>query len=71
MCPNRIITILKKQVVKQAVEKRRRTEIVVIFNRYKDILDDFIDSLDLEILPRPIDKRFYNTPRSKSSLTSL
>ena len=48
-CQYRIISILQKQVVKQVVrEKVENSEIVAICNRYKNTLDDLIDSSDPE-----------------------
>lgn len=38
---------------------------MIIFDRYKDILDDFIDNSDLESLPGLIDKMLQNAHRSK------
>ena len=49
----------------------KNSEIVAIFNRYKDTLDDFIDSSDPESLPGPIDERSQNTPRSRGGSTGL
>ena len=46
---DRIIVLLRKKVIKQAVGgAKQKSEILAIPNRYKDILDDLIDSLDLE-----------------------
>lgn len=46
---------------------------MAILNRYKDILNNFNDSSDVESpdLPRSIDKGSYNTLKSKSSLTEI
>ena len=46
---------------------------MAIPNKCKDILDDLIDSLDIEFLnwPRLIDKGPHNTLKSESSLTKL
>lgn len=69
---NQIITILKKQVVNQAVKREKKnSEIVAIFNRYIDILDDFINSLDLESLSKLIDKKSCNVFRFKSNSTDF
>lgn len=48
---------------------KENSEIIVIFNRYKDNLDDFIDSSNEKSLdwPGPIDKGSNNTPRFESS----
>lgn len=51
---------------------KRKTEIMVILNRYKDILKVFIDSLDIKPsnIASPIDKRSSNVmPGFKNSLT--
>lgn len=55
------------------MERKKKSEIVIIFNRYKDNLDDFIDSLDPKCSDqlRPIDKRLCNTPKSRDGSTSL
>ena len=46
---DRIIVLLRKKVIKQAVGGAgQKSEILAILNRYKDMLDDLIDSLDLE-----------------------
>ena len=46
---DRIIVLLRKKVIKQAVgEAKQKSEILAIPNRYKDTLDDFVDSSDLE-----------------------
>lgn len=46
---------------------------VAIPNRYKNTLDDFIDSLDPEFLdwPRLIDKKLHNMPKTKNSLVGF
>ena len=57
----------------------RKSEIVAIPNKYKDTLDDLIDSLDTEFSdqpkspnwPGPIDKRTRNAPRSRGASPSL
>lgn len=44
---NRIVSILKQQIVKQSIgEQKKNSEIVTILNQYKDNLDDFNDSSD-------------------------
>lgn len=71
---NRIITIFKKWVVKQAIGRaKEKSEIVAIFNRYKNTLDDFIDSLNSESpdWQKLIDERSYNTLSSASNLMGL
>ena len=72
MHQNQIVTILRKQVVKQAVGGRERNfEIVAIYNRYKDILDDLIDCPDPKSPPGPINERSRNAPRSRGGSTGL
>lgn len=48
-------------------------EIVTISNRYKDTLDDHINSSDLESQDqaRPINERSHITPMSEGSLANL
>ena len=46
---DRIIVLLRKKVIKQAVGgAKQKSEILAIPNQYKDTLDDLIDSSDLE-----------------------
>ena len=46
---DRIIVLLRKKVIKQAVRgAKQKSEILAIPNRYKDTLDDLVDSSDLE-----------------------
>ena len=48
-CQDRIIVLLKKKVIKQAVGgAEQKSEILAIPNQYKDMLDDLVDSSDLE-----------------------
>lgn len=69
---NQIVTILRNQVIKQAIkEKERNSKIVAILNRYKDTLDDFIDNSNSEFLPRLINKSSRNMPRSKGGSTGF
>lgn len=42
---------------------------MAISNKYKDLLNNFIDSSDFEFLLRLINKKLYNLPKSKNSLT--
>lgn len=51
----------------------KNSEIRAILNRYKNTLDEFIDSLDTKPLdwPELINKGLRNTPKSKSSLMGL
>lgn len=44
---------------------------MLISNKYKNTLSDFINSLDSKSVLRLNDKGFCNTPRSKHSLTSF
>lgn len=46
---------------------------MTISNKYKNTLDNLIDSLDKKSSnwPRPIDKKSDNASRSESSLTKL
>lgn len=62
-CQDCIITILRKQVFKQAVGRvEEKIEILAILNKYKDIFEDLVDSLDMDTLDvlRPVDKKPYN-----------
>ena len=44
-----IIVLLRKKIIKQAVGgAEQKSEILAIPNRYKDTLDDLVDSSDLE-----------------------
>lgn len=57
------MVILRKWVSKQAIgEVEEKTEILAIFNRYKNTLKNFIDNLDIEPpdIPRPFEKGLYN-----------
>ena len=46
---DRIIVLLKKKVIKQAIGgAEQKSEILAIPNQYKDTLDDFVDSSNLE-----------------------
>ena len=46
---DRIIVLLRKKVIKQALGGvEQKSKILAIPNRYKDILDDLVDSSDLE-----------------------
>lgn len=63
----------------------RNLEIVVIYNKYEDILDDLIDSLDIKSLDqpkspdrsessdrlRPNNKKTCNMPKFRNSLSTL
>lgn len=71
---NRIITILRNQVVKQAIEEpKKKSEIIVILNIYKDTLNDFIDNLDPKSpnWRKLIDGGLRNMYRSASSSMRL
>ena len=74
MRQNQIVTILQKQVLKQTVERAEgKSKITAIFNKYKDTLDNLIDSSNIESPDYPdssnwlrlIDKGLYNTLKSK------
>lgn len=52
-------------------KKEKNSDILVIANRYKNTLNDLIDSSDPDSSPKLIDERFCNTPRSGDSLTSF
>lgn len=49
----------------------KNSEIIAIFNRYKNTLDDFIESSNLESPPKLIDKGSRNAPKSRGGLTGL
>lgn len=58
-----IITIFKTQVLKKVFrEIEEKSQIVAIFNKYKDILDDFNNSSDIKSLDKfnLIDKGQFN-----------
>ena len=62
-CQDRIIVLLRKKVIKQIVEgAEQKSEILAIPNRYKDTLDDLVDSSDLEHpeMLRPNDQKQRN-----------
>lgn len=66
--------ILRKRVVKQAVGGAEgSSELVAIPNRYKDTLDDLMDSSDTKSpdRPGPIDKGSRNAPRFEGSSMGL
>ena len=50
-----------------------KSEITAISNKYKNTLNDIIDSLDTEFpdLSRLIDKETHNTPNSRNTSLSL
>lgn len=52
-------------------KKKRNFEIMTIFNIYKDVWDDFINSSNLKSSLRSIDKESYNIFRFKNSLTDF
>lgn len=69
-----MIIIFRKQHVKQAVGRvGGQFKIMVIPNKYKDTLDNFIDGSDLESLdhPGPINEGSRNARRSENSSTRL
>lgn len=59
-------------MVKQIIEEKKNNfKIIAISNRYKDILDGFINKSDPESLLISINKGLCNMSRSKSSLIVL
>ncbi len=67
---DRIMAMLKKRVLKQAIGgEQEKSEILSIPNKYKDILEDLVDSLDVEhpAIPRQIDLPSNNIPGSKNN----
>ena len=60
-------------------ETEGKSEIATILNKYKDTLDDLIDSLDIEFLGHPdslnwlelIDKGSRNAPKSRDGLPTF
>lgn len=44
---------------------------MAISSRYKDTLDDFIDSSNVKSLPEPIDRRLRNALRSRGDSTGF
>lgn len=67
--------IFKKQVFNQAIRGvKEKTEILAISNRYKNILEDFVNSLDIKLsnMPKLINKEPYNIILGfENSLTKL
>lgn len=53
------------------MKKKRYFKIVVISNRYKNILDNFIDSSNPNSLLRLINKKLCNKSKSRSNLISF
>lgn len=57
------MAILRKQILKQAIwGVEKKTEIMVIPNRYKDTFEDIVDSSDIKPLNmlKLVDKSLYN-----------
>lgn len=55
--------MVKKQVFKQIIEKiEEKTKFLAIFNKYKNMLDNFVDSLNIKLLdmPNQINKKLRN-----------
>ncbi len=80
LCQNQIVIIFWKQVLKQIVKgAEEKFEIIVISNKYKNSLDNLIDSSDIEFLDWPnfsdwlglINKGPRNIPRSRSNSPTL
>ncbi len=71
---DRIVTILKKRVLKQAIGGgQEKSEILSIPNKYKDTLEDLVDSSDVEhpAIPRQIDLPSDDIPGSKDDPSNL
>lgn len=71
---NQIVIILKKGVVRQAVGGvEENIKIPTIFNKYKDIFNDLIESSDEESQDwrGPINKGSYRAPRFEGNLRGL
>ena len=77
---NRIVTIFRKQVFKQAVGgAKEKSEIAAISNKYIDTFDELIDSFDTKSSdhsdspnwPRLIDKGLYNALKSKDGSSTF
>lgn len=69
------MAIFRKQVLKQAIRGvKEKTEIMANPNKYKDTLEDFVDSSDIEPpnMLRPVDKGLRDVmPSSEDPLTKL
>ncbi len=66
---DRIVAILKKCVLKQVIEGgQKKSKILSIPNKYKDTLEDLVDSLDVEhpAILRQIDLPSDDIPGSKN-----
>lgn len=63
----------KKSYQADDLREKKNSKIVAISNKYKDTLDNFIDSSNPEFLNwlKPINKRLYNTNRYEGSLTGF
>lgn len=64
---------LKNKLSSRWLGKGGNSKIMTISNKYKDTLDNFINSSDPESLyrARPIDERSHNAPRFKNSSADL
>lgn len=58
-------------MLNKPLRDKKNTEIVVISNRYKKTLDNFINSLNPKFLLELINKKSHNTFRFISSLTGF
>lgn len=48
LCQDQIVAILRKRILKQAIERaEEKSEIAIIPNKYKDTFDNLIDSLNI------------------------
>lgn len=68
-----LFQFLENKLSNKQLERQRNFEIMAIFNKYKDIFNNFINYLDSEFLNQVglINKKFCNIFKSKSNLTSL
>lgn len=66
-----IIAIFRTQIIKKAIRgEKKNSKIVAIHNKYKNTLDNLINSLDPESSDwlELINKELHNWPRSKNGL---
>ncbi len=69
-CIDRIVAILKKHILKQAIRGRQeKSKIMSIPNKYKDTLKDLVDSSDIKhpAIPRQMDLVSDIIPGSKEN----
>lgn len=67
----RLLQSSENKLWSRRLRRKRNFEIVVILNKYYDILNDLINSSDPEFFHRAIDEKFRNTPRSEGVSISL